>query len=276
MNNFDGMRDQYIDTHTHYTHPRFDCGREEILKGLSNTNVLAVVEVAIQYELNDKILKLCKKYPFVFAAIGCHPNCISSMDQEKFEIINKIVRDEPKVLAIGEVGLDFSKNRICEEIKAQKECFIRFIESALSTRKPLIIHCRGAYEDLINILSCYKFPSKAGIIHSFSGNVEQARQLIDMGFLIGVGGLFTKSPDEYPVREALRKIPISKIVFETDAPFLMPKGMEGKRNSSVNLHYIASELSKLRDEDVRIISEYAIRNSLDLFPQIVNLLTSHM
>lgn len=261
------MQDFLIDTHTHYAHKRFDCGRDEILQGLEKANVMAVVEGAIEFDSNQRMKLLCEKYPNVYMAAGCHPNCVEEMDDEKFkEIVNLMNYD--KVIAIGETGLDYAKEKTDEQIQKQKEWFKRFIELSIRVKKPLVIHCREACDDLLKILKKYKLSKCPGVIHCFSGDTEQAKQLIQMGFYIGVNGMLTKLETDSDVCIALGTVPSERILLETDSPYLIPEGVSGKRNTSLNLGYIVDRLARLRNEEPKHIREVTLQNTKKIYPQI--------
>ncbi len=252
-----------IDTHTHYAHPKFDNIRNELLSALPENGIAAVIEAAIGYESNKKMMELCEQYPYIYAAVGIHPSCIDELDEEKFEELTSLLTHE-KVVAIGETGLDYSKRGDDAFVLMQKKWFVRFIELALQYQKPLVIHCRDVYDELIEIMSAYEFGGNPGIIHCFSGSEEQARRLIDMGFLLGIGGKFLKNVDKnQELKEVIRELPIEKIVLETDAPYLKPDGILGKYNTSLNLGYIAEELAKLKGLEVERIYEISWKNTLN-------------
>ena len=261
------MERMMIDTHTHYAHKRFDCGRREILESLADENVIAVIEAAIDYESNEKMKKLCGEYSHVFMAAGCHPNYVEEMDDNKYEKIIDLVRYD-KVIAIGETGLDYARDKTDEQIQKQKAWLRKFLELAIRTKKPLVIHCREAYNELIEILCGYKFFGCPGVIHCFSGDVQQAMKLIDMGFYIGVNGMFTKLKVDSDVCIALRTVSLERILLETDSPYLIPAGVEGKRNTSENLYYIVDRLAELRGETPDYIRKITLENTKKLFPTI--------
>lgn len=259
-----------IDTHTHYAHARFDCGRKEILESLSDAGIVAAVDGAIDFASNEKMLALCEQYPFLYAAVGCHPNCVGEMDEEKFAQIEKML-SHPKVLAIGETGLDYAGEKSPEQKQAQKEWFLRFVELAGQTGKPLVVHCREAYDDMIELFKGSRLLKEPGVIHCFSGEAKHVKALLDMGFYFGIGGKFTKSEEKYiPLREALCEIPLDRLLLETDCPYLLPEGLSGKRNTSLNLPHIAEELARLRGDSVEQILGSAYENTLRfLYKKIV-------
>ncbi len=204
-----------VDTHSHYTHKRFDCGRKEILESLVNENIITVIEAAIGYESNEKMKNLCQQYPFAYMAVGCHPNCVAEMDEQKFNAISEMLLED-KVVAIGETGLDYAHEKSSEQKELQKYWFERFIDLSIRNHKPLVIHCREAYEELIDILKKYKLNEMPGVIHCFSGNEEQAAALIQMGFYLGIGGKFTMLDEESELVQAIKEVPIERMVLETD------------------------------------------------------------
>ncbi len=261
------MGEMIVDTHTHYAHRRFDSGREEILNGLTSANIFAVIEGAIGFESNFKMKALCEKYPYVYMAAGCHPNCVEEMDENKFRQIVDLL-DYDKNLAIGETGLDYDKGKTEEQIALQKHWFRKFIELAIEMQKPLVIHSRLANDELIEILKEYSLLKQPGVIHCFSGNVDQAKALINIGFYLGVNGMFTKMDADADLCIALKQIPLESILLETDAPYLAPAGVEGKRNTSANLGVVVEKLSELRGESPEYIRKAVLENTKRIYPSI--------
>ena len=257
-----------IDTHTHYAHKVFDHVREDLFKKLSEEHIVAVVEAAIDYDSNKKMLELCSQYPFVYAAVGIHPNCVEELNESRFEELAELLEYE-KVIAIGETGLDYSKRNDQEFVELQKKWFRRYIELAVEKQMPLVVHCRDAYDDLIEILSEYRLPEKKGIIHCFSGNAKQAEKLTNMGFVLGIGGKFLlKAEGNCELGEVLKTLSMEHIVLETDAPYLKPSGVPGKRNTSLNLKYIVEKLAELKGVEASFIYETAWNNTLNLYDAI--------
>lgn len=236
------MIESMVDTHAHYVHKRFDSGREEILRELVDEGVIAVIEGAIDFASNQKMKLLCDKYSNVFMAAGCHPNCVEEMDEEKYQEIVELVKCD-KVLAVGETGLDYTRDKSEEQICMQKEWFKKFIALAIETKKPLVIHC-------------------------FSGSLEQARNLMNMGFYLGVNGMFTKIDEDAELCIALKSIPLEKVVLETDSPYLIPEGVGGKRNTSKNLNVIVEKYAELRGESPEHIREVVLKNTKRLYPAV--------
>lgn len=261
------MSEMLVDTHMHYAHRRFASGRDEILRELVDDGVAAVIEGAIDFASNQKMKLLCDKYSHVFMAAGCHPNCVEEMDDEKYSAIVDLANYD-KVIAIGETGLDYARDKSEDQICKQKEWFVKFIELAIEAQKPLVIHCREAYEDSINILREYDLMEYPGVIHCFSGNFEQAKKLMDMGFCLGVNGMFTKMNEDAELCVALKNISLEKIVLETDSPYLIPEGVAGKRNTSKNLNVIVEKFAELRGESTDHIREVVLKNTKRLYPAV--------
>lgn len=257
-----------IDTHAHYAHKRFDFGRDEILRKLADSGVTAVIEGAIDFASNQKMKSLCDKYSHVFMAAGCHPNCVEEMTPGKYEEIAALMKCS-KVVAVGETGLDYARDKSTGQISVQKEWFRKFVELAIEVQKPLVIHCREAFEDSYDILREYELPERPGVIHCFNGNLEQARKWIDMGFVLGVNGMFTKMEEAADLRKALECVPLEKLLLETDAPFLIPEGIAGKRNTSKNLAVIVEKLAELRGDTPEHIREVVLKNTGELYPTVI-------
>ena len=263
-----------IDTHTHYTHRYFDGdekknkkSRNEILRHLTEYDIYAVIEAAIGFESNQRMLKLCKEHSNVYAAVGVHPNCVETFTEAQFEAVRGMLQ-ENKVLAIGETGLDYAGKKDSGNFEIQKKWFRRFIKLALETKMPLVIHCREAEDDLVGILSEYKerFGEYSGIVHCFSGEEEHAKKLIEMGFFLGIGGKFQNNS------KTVKEIPLDAIVLETDCPYLLPTGLTEKPNTSFNIPYIVKQLAELKEVDEQEILEAAVKNTIKLYPVFGKLL----
>ena len=261
LKEIEALEVKMIDTHTHYAHPKFDDTREALLETFPEQGIITVIEAAIGYESNFEILKLCEKYPYVYGATGIHPMFVETLDEEKFEKIESLLSHE-KVLAVGETGLDYSKRNDTAFIEVQKKWLKRFIELALKHKLPLVIHCRDAYDDMIEIMSKYEFGNNPGIIHCFSGNAEHAKWFVDKGFFLGIGGKFLKNVDKnQELREIIKELPLESMVLETDAPYLKPDGVEGVCNTSLNLRYIVEELAKLKGVEQKVICDITLENA---------------
>lgn len=256
-----------IDTHVHYSKSNFDCGREEIIERLRDAGI-KVIETAIGYESNEKVLRLCKaNSDMMRAVLGCHPNCVGDMTEARWtELVNRI-RNNQYVVAIGETGLDYSRAIKPEERMLQQLWLGRYIEISKMMNKPLVIHCRGecAYDDLYKVLLDHEMQDRAdcpGVIHCFSGSEEDIYRFGELGFYFGVGGLFLKDEE---LMKSISSMPLERLLLETDSPYLLPTELAGKRNTSLNLPYIIGKLSEYLKIDVQRIIEVANKNAVTVF-----------
>ena len=265
-----------IDTHTHYFLKNFDCGREELLTELQSKGFY-VIETAIGCSSNESVLKLCEKHSDMMRAVeGCHPAYIDApgdeLNEEKFSQIVNYAKTNALVVGIGETGLDYLRVEEPERRERQKYWFERFIQSAVEVQKPLVIHCRGegAYDDLYEILYQSKIHEKMscpGVIHCFSGNAEDAKSLLELGVFFGIGGLFLRG-EQAELKDAIRSIPLERILLETDCPYLIPDGLPRKRNTSLNLPYIVAKLGDLLEVEEKEIYRQNVENMRKVFGRI--------
>ena len=254
-----------IDTHAHYHHRRFDSDRETVLERIQNAGVSKVIEVAISLSSNYDVLSLCEKYPWIYPALGIHPNqTVLQSENEADEIIDtlKSLFDKNDAVALGEIGLDYK--RITEEADRahQRQWFERLIYLGLDVKKPIILHVREAAKDAIDILQSFN-RSFRGVVHCYSEDREISRKYMDMGFALGVGGSLTYEMSEN-IRDAVKGAPMDMLLLETDAPFLTPLGCEGKNNSA-NLPGVISLLSQLKGETQDAIIGQTTKNAEVIF-----------
>lgn len=230
-----------IDTHAHYDDEQFDIDREELLSSLESEGIAAVINASASVHSWDKVLELTTKYPFVYGMIGVHPDEVGELDEESFARMEKLV-SEPKIVAVGEIGLDYYWDK--ESHEQQKEWFIRQLNLAREKNLPVNIHSREAAADTFEILKEYGQGLKA-IIHCYSYSKEMAMEYIKMGYLIGVGGVVTFK-NAKKLKEVVQAVPMEQIVLETDCPYLAPTPYRGKRNSSLYLPYVAEAIAELK------------------------------
>ena len=214
----------------------------------------------IEIERDDKRVRLhlhCAKPGMVIGRNGAEIEKLRATCE-------KMLGKTRKILAIGETGLDYSKCVGEETKETQKKWFQKFVELSLHQVLPLVIHCRDAYHDLIKILSEYYFPWKPGVVHCFSGSVEEGKKLVDMGFYLGIGGKIVREED---LRSVIKEIPLEAIVLETDAPYLSPIPGE-KVNTSNNLGCIIEELAKLKGITKGEVMWTTLENTYNLYPKL--------
>lgn len=230
-----------FDTHAHYDDEQFDTDREALLDSMAAGGVGTIVNASASVESWDKVLGLTEKYPFIYGMIGVHPDEAGSLDEEKFRRMEELLGRE-KIVAVGEIGLDYYWDK--EEHDTQKYWFIRQLELAAKKHMPVSVHSREAASDTMEIMKKYGAGMQA-VIHCFSYSPEMAREYVKMGYYIGVGGVVTFK-NARKLKEVVQEIPLERIVLETDCPYLAPEPFRGKRNSSLNLTYVAQAVAALK------------------------------
>jgi len=231
-----------FDTHAHYDDEAFNEDRDALLQSLEAGGVEAVVNVGASIQTTKNTLQLMKQYPFVYGAVGVHPNETGELNDQLMDWL-KAVAGKEKVVAIGEIGLDYYWNE--PEPEVQKYWFVRQLNLAREVKLPVIIHSRDAAKDTLDIMKAEHAGDISGVIHCFSYSVEMAREYLNMGFYLGIGGVLTFN-NAKKLKEVVAYMPIERIVLETDCPYLSPAPNRGKRNSSLNLPYVAAAISEIK------------------------------
>ena len=244
-----------FDTHAHYDDDAFDEDRDVLLSGMREQNVEYIVNVGASMASSKRSIRLAEKYPFVYAAVGVHPDEVGELDEEKFTKLREWTTHE-KVKAVGEIGLDYYWDK--EKHDLQKHWFMRQMELASEVKLPMIVHSREAAKDTLDMVIAAKPLNLSGIIHCYSYSVEQAREYLNMGYYIGIGGVVTFK-NAKKLKEVAEYTPLSQIVLETDCPYLAPTPFRGKRNDSSKIAYVAEELAAIKqvavEEVIRITNE---------------------
>jgi len=257
----------YFDTHTHYDFRHFDEDIDEVLgRQLPQAGVSHVINIGTNIAAAKRSIEFARKYDYMYAAIGFHPLDCGEMTDGDLQTLEKMA-DEPKVVAIGEIGLDYYWDTAPPK-DWQKECFVKQLELAKKLGLPVIIHCREAHDDVFEILSASGVgPDVGGVMHCYSGTAKRAEEYVKMGFYIGIGGVVTYKNAE-DLRETVRAIPLERLLIETDCPFLPPEPKRGTRNDSQNLFYIVEKISNIlgmsHEEVARATSENAKRLFLNV------------
>ena len=240
-----------IDTHTHIYDERFEEDFDIIMKNIEE-QMEGIVSIGFDLESSEKSVEYANKYPFIYAVIGFHPDEIEGYSEEAEKKLEELAKN-PKVLAIGEIGLDYHwMTRPKEE---QWDIFRKQLELARRVNKPVVIHTREAMEDTVNILN--EFPDITGILHCYPGSVETARRMIDR-FYLGIGGVLTFKNARKLV-DVVKEIPIERLVIETDCPYMAPTPYRGQRNEPIYTEEVVKKIAELKNmsyEDVvRITNE---------------------
>lgn len=250
------MEPMIFDSHAHYDSSSFDEDREELLLSMEANGVGDVITVGATLDSLHTAVELAEKYPHVYAAVGIHPDEVGGLNEETFAFEKEQCKKE-KVVAVGEIGLDYYWDKESHEI--QKKWFIRQLDLARELNLPVMIHSREAAADTMEIMEKHAGDLK-GVIHCFSYSTEQALRYIRMGFYLGVGGVVTFKNGR-KLKEVVEQIPLDMILLETDAPYLAPEPYRGKRNSSIYLSYVAEEIARIKgitkEEVIRVTRENA-------------------
>ena len=242
-----------FDTHAHYDDEAFDEDGDQLLSSMKDGGVGCIVNVCASVGGFGGTLELMKAYPFVYGAVGVHPDDAGIMTQDTLDEIRRLSHME-KMVAIGEIGLDYYGDK--ENHDLQKEWFIRQLDLARKKEKPVIIHSREAAADTMEIMKEYASGLR-GVIHCYSYSAEMAKEYVKMGYYIGIGGVVTFK-NAKKLKQVVQEIPLESIVLETDCPYLAPVPYRGKRNSSLYLPYVAEEIAELKGavaEDVVLQTE---------------------
>ena len=243
-----------FDTHCHPQFPQYDHDREEVIR----RGVLMLC-VGTDIKTSKQAIELAQKHEGVWASVGLHPNDINDMfiKSSYAEIINN-----PKVVAVGEVGLDYYRTKGDEKQKRQRDVFEQFIDLAYQYKKPLILHCRDAHKDAIEILKSAKNILYGGVAHSFTGTLEEAREYLNLGFYLGFNGIitFARQYDEVVIHT-----PLDRILLETDAPYLTPEPYRGKRNEPAFVLEVAKKVAELKGVSFEEVVKKTTQNVSKLF-----------
>ncbi len=248
-----------FDTHSHYDDSAFDVDREEKLSLLPNDNIYAVINAGADIESSKKSINLSKKYDYIYAAVGVHPENILKISQNYIDELEKLILNNKKVVAIGEIGLDYHYTK--ENKQQQKDLFENQVKLAIKHDLPVIVHDREAHEDTLEILKKYK---PKGVVHCFSGSLEMAKELIKIGMYIGIGGVVTFKNAKNIVH-VVENIPLDVILLETDAPYMSPVPFRGKRCDSSYIKYTAEKISEIKNIELNEVFEITKQNAKNLF-----------
>ena len=246
-----------FDSHAHYDDEAFDADREELLAQCQAQGIEYIVNVSASLASVKTTLELTRKHPFIYAAVGVHPDEVGELTEENFAWLKEQCQD-PKTVAVGETGLDYYWDK--ENHEVQKYWFRRQLELAEELELPIIVHSREACADTLEEIKRAHTERLRGVIHCFSYSPETAREYLSMGYYIGIGGVATFK-NAKKLKEVVKMLPLERMLLETDCPYLAPVPYRGKRNSSLNLPYVAQAVAELKgveaEEVIRITNENA-------------------
>jgi TatD DNase family protein len=258
-----------IDSHAHIDLPEFDKDRDQVMARAREHGVRAVINMGLDAALSLKALETVKRYEDVFMAVGCHPHEASKMREGDLESLAELTKDS-RVVAIGEIGLDFYRNLSPRE--SQLEAFKNQLNLAAELGLPVAVHCRQAHREVYDILSGWVKANPSGegrgVIHCFSGDIEMARRYIGLGFYISLAGSVTY-PSARELVEVARELPLDRLLLETDAPFLAPQAHRGRRNEPSYVALTAEKVAGIRRAPVEVVADSAARNTIELFRLLI-------
>lgn len=255
-----------FDTHAHYDDDRFAPDRGELLSGMNGNGIGRIINVGASFEGCKNSLALAQEHDFIYAALGVHPSDIADLTEESCEWIRQHLSD-PKVVAVGEIGLDYYWDKEQEVQARQREWFRYQLQLAKESVLPVSIHSREAAADTMEIMKEAAADGIPGVIHCYSYSKEQALEYIDMGYYIGVGGVVTFK-NARKLKETVEAIPLERILLETDCPYMAPEPNRGKRNSSLYLTYVADAIAGLKGVTPEEVKTVTYENALCLFTKV--------
>lgn len=263
-----GVQDRKVEkmifeTHGHYDDEQFDEDRERLIAEFLEKDIDKVMNVGADMQSSRNSVELAGKYPHFYAAVGVHPSEVGDLTEDDMQALKQMTLENPKVKAIGEIGLDYHFDDDPPR-DVQKKWFIRQLELAQELGMPIIIHSRDAASDTMEILKDMDGGRNGGVIHCYSYSREQAREYIKMGFHIGVGGVVTFK-NSRRLQEVVEDISLEKIVLETDSPYMAPVPFRGIRNSALNIPYIAEKIAEIKGVPVQKVYDQTYANALKMY-----------
>ena len=255
---------EYFDTHAHYDDDKFIEDREEVLEKIFNAGVTRCINMGCDIESSKKAIEIANTHDFIYVAVGLHPEEIPQSEEEMWKTILQIkdlAIQNKKVVAIGEIGLDYYWNK--ENIEMQKQAFIKQIELANELNLPVSIHTRDAIDDMISIIRKYKIEN-SGVLHCCPFNRELVKHGLENGLYIGFGGTSTFK-NSRNAKEIVNMVPDDRILIETDSPYLSPEPKRGTRNDSSNLQYIVEKLAEYKNIAPEKMAKLTYENATRLF-----------
>lgn len=251
-----------FDSHAHLNDERFDDDREELIKSLKENKVEFVVNPGADIETSISAIKLSNQYDFIYAAVGVHPHDVGNLDENAIDTLRKLAVENDKVVAIGEIGLDYYYENSPKDV--QKEWFKKQIELANELKLPIIIHDRDAHGDTFEIIKNTKSEDIGCVLHCYSGNVELAREYVKMGCYISIPGTVTFKNNK-KTREVAKEIPLEYLLIETDSPYMAPEPHRGKRNDPSLVQFVADKIAQEKGISYETVCKATKENAKKLF-----------
>ena len=249
----------FFDSHAHYDASRFQADQQELLNTMADHNIGLIMNIGCDLTSSLRSIRLAEQYDFIYAAVGSHPDDADHVDEGLVEMYRQLA-DHPKVMAIGEIGLDYFYEDVPRE--QQQKAFRLQMELARELDMPVIIHQRDAYEDCLRIVD--EFPTVKGVFHCFSGSVEYAKEVIKRGWSVGFTGVITFKNARKAV-EVAQWVPLNRLLIETDCPYMAPEPFRGRRSDSTMVPKMAEKIAELRGLPLETVAKATRKNAIDLF-----------
>ncbi len=250
----------YVDTHTHIYFDSYDKDRKNIIDNMENDELDFIVSIGIDMKSSEQSISLAINNDKIYATLGFHPSEADSVNSSTLYKFKELSKEE-KVIAIGEIGLDYYRNYKPKDI--QKKAFRNQLELAEELKLPVVIHNRDSHKDIYEELKSFNGKVR-GIMHSFSGDYEFAKKILDLGYYISITGVVTFKNAEL-LREVVRKVPLDLLLTETDCPFLTPEPYRGKRNQPAYVKYVTKRISEIKKNNEEITANQLLNNSKEIF-----------
>lgn len=251
-----------FESHAHYDDEKYDEDRETLLDSFAENGIETVINVGASLTSCKRTLALIGRYDFLYGALGVHPSETEELNEENFAWLKKAVISHEKVIAVGETGLDYHWEEPAQGLQAQ--WFERQLQLAGEVGLPVIVHSRDADKDTRDILRANRDGFTGGVIHCYAYSKESAREYLEMGYYLGVGGVVTFKNGKR-LKETVEYAPLDRLLLETDSPYLAPEPYRGGRNSSLNLPLIAQEIANIKGVDVEEVLRKTRENARCLF-----------
>ncbi len=250
-----------IDSHAHLDDRRFDKDRESIINSFEDNDISLVINPGADLSSSIKAVNLAEKYERVYAAVGVHPHSAKEIDESTIEILKSFSNRE-KVVAIGEIGLDYYYDNSPRDI--QRKWFIEQMRLAKEVNLPIIVHSRDAQQETFDLIKAEQDGSLGGVLHCYSGSVEMAKEYIKLGFYISIAGPVTFK-NARVLKEVVREIPLDKMLVETDSPYLTPEPYRGKRNEPIYVRFVAATIAEEKGVSFEDVARITGENTKKLF-----------
>lgn len=253
---------EFFDSHAHYNDEKFNEDKEEIIKFVYNEGVTKLTCAGYCLESSKKAIELSKKYDYIYATCGISPNDIEGIENKDLEKIENLAKTNKKIVAIGEIGLDYYWNK--ENKEKQKQIFIKQIEIANRLNLPIAIHTREAVMDTIDILKTQMPCKNKGVFHCCPLNMELIKEGLKLDYYISFAGPITFKNSKN-AEQVIQYVPLNRIVIETDSPYLAPEPVRGTRNNSANLKYMVKKIAEVKKINEEEIARITYENACKLY-----------